>query len=122
MSYDFEYYDGRYLKYPTKPSKPTLGRNPTAVDARAFADAFEEFEREYAGYIEDKNFYNSQASARMNEFQDKLMKDYGISQKGFDVIWNKAYSDGHSGGLEEVYSRFDSLYDFLTEWERTKPE
>lgn len=113
MSYDFDYYSGHDLKYPSKPTKPTLGRNPTAVDARAFADALEEFEREYKGYLEDKSYYNSMVSARMNEFQVKLMNDYGLCQQEFDVIWEKAWEDGHSAGLSEVYWHFDSLFDFV---------
>jgi hypothetical protein len=49
----------------------------------------------------------------MNEFQDELMKDYGLCQQEFDVIWEKAWEDGHSAGLSEVYCHFGSLFDFV---------
>lgn len=113
MSYDFDYYSGSDIRYPEKPVKPRLERNPTALDARAFADAMEEYEREFKAYQEDKSFYQSQASSRKTEFKDKLKKDYDLSDEEFDVIWSEAWDRGHSGGLSEVYSYFDSLYDFV---------
>ena len=113
MSYDFDYYSGSDIRYPEKPVKPRLERNPTAIEARAFADALEEYEREFKAYQEDKSFYQSQASSRKTEFKDKLKKDYDLSDEEFDVIWSEAYDRGHSGGLSEVYSYFDSLYDFV---------
>lgn len=118
MSYDFDYYSGADLKYPSKPTKPTLGRNPTAIDARAFADALEEYERALESYKEDKSYYNDRVGARMNELREELMKDYGLCREEFDVIWNKAWEDCHSGGLYEVYGRFDSLYDFVIEYNK----
>ena len=114
MSYDFDYYSGADLKYPSKPTKPTLGRNPTAVDARAFADALEEYERALESYKEDKSYYNECVGARMNELREKLMKDYGMCRQEFDVIWNKAWEFGN--GLSEVYFHFDSLFDFVIKY------
>lgn len=119
MSYDFDYYSGADLKYPSKPTKPTLGRNPTAVDARAFADALEEYERAIESYKEDKSYYKHCVNARMREFHEKLMKDYGLCQQEFDIIWNKAWEDGHSYGLSEVYSHFNSLFDFVIEYNKS---
>ena len=116
MSYDFEYYSGQHLKYPKKPTKPSLGRNPSSIEARAFADALEEYEREFKGYEEDKRYYQSQMSALHHEFTDKLKADYGLSDEEFDVIWSEAYDRGHAYGLEEVASHFGSLYDFALKY------
>jgi len=119
MSYDFDYYDGKHLKSPVKPTKPTIGRSPSSIEARAFADALEEYERDFKGYEEDKRFYQSQVSALYREFLDKLKADYGLSDEEFDVIWSEAYDRGHSYGLSEVASHFDSLYDFALKYAAT---
>ena len=47
MSYDFDYYSGSDIRYPEKPVKPRLERNPTAIEARAFADALEGVDGEF---------------------------------------------------------------------------
>lgn len=119
MTYDFDYYSGADLKYPSKPTKPTLGRNPTAVDARAFADALEEYKRDLESYKEDKSYYNDRVGARMKEYREKIMKDYGMCRQEFDVIWNKAWEYGHASGLSEVHYHFDSLFDFVKEYNKS---
>jgi len=75
MSYDFQYYSGQMLRMPTKPSKPGLSRmsrNPTAIEARAYADALEEYEREMKAYNENLSWYRSEAASLLTKFQDKL--------------------------------------------------
>lgn len=117
-NYDFDHYSGAHLISPKKPTKPTLERNPSAIEARAFADALEEYEREFKGYEEDKRWYQSQKSALMQDFKDKLKKDYALSDEEFDIIWSEAYDRGHSRGLEGVYSHFDSVHDFAERYAR----
>ena len=116
MSYDFDYYRGEGLRAPVKPVKPVLGRNPTAIDARAFADALEEYEREFRGYEDDRSYYQHMINARHREFEDKLKTDYRLDDDEFVAIWGEAYSRGHSGGFSEIYSEFDSLYDFALKY------
>ena len=116
MSYDFDYYSGRHLVYPAKPSRPSIGRSASAIEARAYADALEHYERELEGYEEDKSYYHSQMSALDREFEEKLRSDYAMSKDEFDVIWSEAYDRGHSAGLEEVVSHFDSLYEFAKKY------
>jgi ClpP class serine protease len=116
MSYDYDYFSGLHLKLPSQPAKPTLGRNPSAIEARAFADALEDYERAFRSYEEDKSYYQSQISALHHEFTDKLKADYGLSDEEFDVIWSEAYDRGHAYGLEEVASHFGSLYDFALKY------
>lgn len=118
MSYDFEYYSGKHLSYPTRPTKPTISRNPSAIEARAWADALEEYERELKSYDEDLSWYRSESSRLHTEFMDKLKKDYDLSDKPFDLIWSKAWERGHSAGLHEVYHEFDDLFEFLIKWSK----
>lgn len=116
MSYDFEYYSGKHLKYPKKPSKPSINHNPSSIEARAFADALEEYEREFRCYEEDTQYYRSQMSELHREFRYKLKADYGMCNAEFDVIWDEAYDRAHSGGLEEVFGEFNRLYDFANKY------
>jgi hypothetical protein len=116
MSYDFDYYSGNHLKYPTKPIKPTISRNPSALVARAWAEALEEYERELEKFEEDRSYYTSENSRLLKEFTEKLQKDYEISDAQFRVLWNEAYDRGHSAGLEEVFSYFDTLYNLVTSY------
>ena len=112
MSYDFQYYSGEMLRAPEKPAKPRLERNPTAIEARAYADALEEYESALSSYNEDLGWYKNEKKVLLTKFQDKLREDYGLSESAFSVLWNEAYNRRHSGGLHEVYYEFDSLYEF----------
>ena len=116
MSYDIEYYSGEMLRPPEKPAKPRLERNPNAIEARAFADALEEYERELRGYTENLNWHRSQIRVLLTEFQDTLKSDYKLSDSQFSVLWNEAYNRGHSGGLSEVYHEFASLHNFAEKY------
>lgn len=112
MSYDFEYYSGQMLRMPDKPAKPRLGSNASAIEARAYADALEEYEGEMKSYNESLGWYKSEKKVLMAKFQDRLRSDYSLSESEFSVLWNEAYNRGHSGGLHEVYHEFDSLHEF----------
>lgn len=118
MSYDFEYYSGQMLRMPEKPVKPTISRNPSAVEARAYADALEEYESALSSYNEDYAWYLSEKASLLIKFQDKLRSDYGLGEAAFNVIWAEAWNRGHSGGLHEVYHEFDSLFEFLIKWSK----
>jgi hypothetical protein len=116
MSYDFEYYSGEMVRMPDKPVKPRLERNANAIEARAYADALEEYESELKSYNEDLGWYKSEKKSLLIKFQDKLRSDYNLSESEFSVLWNEAYNRGHSGGLHEVYHEFDSLHEFATKY------
>lgn len=118
MSYDFEYYSGQMLSMPEKPAKPRLERNPTSIEARAYADALEEYESALASYNEDFGWYRSEKAGLLIKFQDKVRSDYRLSETAFDLIWSEAYTRGHSNGLSQVYHEFDSLFEFLEKYEK----
>ena len=111
MNYDFDYFTGAHLKYPIKPTKPTIGRNPSAIEARAWAEPPEEYEREMKGYQEDKSWYQSEKSRLMSEFKTKLQADYHLSDAEFDTLWDESHA--RDEGLPSIYNEFDRLYDFV---------
>jgi hypothetical protein len=116
MTYDFDYFSGQDLRYPIKPTKPTLGRNPNAIEARAWADAMEEYEREMKGYVEDRDEYTRSINGRYYELKTRLCDDYDITEAQMHLLWSKAYEDGHSEGLHRVVTIFDELYDITSKF------
>lgn len=118
MNYDFGYYSGEHLSVPQKPVKPRLERNPTSIEARAYADALEEYESALSSYNEDYAWYLSEKASLLIKFQDNLRTDYDLSEAAFNVIWSEAWNRGHSGGLHEVYHEFDELFEFLNKWDK----
>lgn len=117
MTYDFDYYSGRDLTYPKSPKKPWLNsRNPSADDAIDYAKALKQYEQAMVGYRELANAYNDQMNKRMKEFQDRLRDECDLSQAQFNLLWAKAWEDGHSAGLNEVFYHFEELYELATEF------
>jgi hypothetical protein len=116
MNYDFDYYSGKNLYCPTKPVKPTLGRNPSAIEARAWADAMEEYESEFEVYLEDLDHYNRSINNRVCELKTRLRDDYDITDSQLGVLWSKAWEDGHDEGLRRVVDIFNELYDIASQF------
>lgn len=116
MSYDFDYFSGKDLRYPMKPKKPKLDKDHTPAAARSYADDLEQYEKEIENYNDELSYCRSRKAARLKEFQDKLRDDYDITEAQFFVIWHKAWEEGHGSGLSEVYHYFDEFYELATEF------
>jgi hypothetical protein len=116
MDYDFDYFNGQDLHYPVKPAKPILGRNPNAIEARAWADAMEEYEREMKGYTENRDEYTRNINGRLFELKTRLRDDYDITEAQMHLLWARAWEDGHSEGLHRVVEIFDELYDIASKF------
>jgi hypothetical protein len=116
MSYDYDYFSGKDLHYPVKPTKPRMGSTPTAAEARAYADNLEVYEAEMTDYTENKDWYNRQTNLRMIELHDRIRDDYDITEAQFNVLWRRAWEDGHSESLRRVVEIFDELYEMASEF------
>jgi hypothetical protein len=117
MDYDFDYYSGRDLHYwHVKPIKPILGRNPNAIEARAFADQLEVYEAEMKGYTEARDEYTRRINGRLVELKTRLRDDYDITEAQMHLLWDKAWEDGHSEGLHRVVAIFEELYELATKF------
>jgi hypothetical protein len=115
-AYDFDYYGGMDIVYPTKPVKPVLGRNADSVEAMAWAEALAEYESELKSYKEDCAVYGQEAGHRLKELQERLRDDYNLTEAQFFVLWHRAWEHGHSAGLSEVYHYFNEFYELVTEF------
>lgn len=117
MTYDFDYYSGKDLIWPKKPTKPTLiGRDPSPTELRAYADDLEVYQAKMVGYNEDISFYKQTLNTRQLELQTKLRDDYDITEAQMFILWRKAWEDGHSQGFRRVVEIFDELYELASEF------
>tara|TARA_B100000700_G_scaffold178953_1_gene197602 strand:- start:3080 stop:3541 length:462 start_codon:yes stop_codon:yes gene_type:complete len=64
-------------------------------------------------YKKDLEEYKTETNQRMDEFKKELFNLYGSdNQELNELVYDKAWQDGHSGGLGEVESEFQELMDF----------
>ena len=122
MSYNFDYYSGKDIQYPTRPKKPVLPTNPTPDELRAYADQLEIYDALKMEYNEKVSDYHSKVNERLDKFQQVLMVDYNLLKPQVDVIWGYAWEEGHSAGLQEVYNYFDTYYEMILAFNRLKPK
>ncbi len=103
------------VSYPSRPTKPSLsayGKNPTPDAFRHHASLLEAYEREEEVYKAKKAEYTAEVNRLQALFVDKLRVESVLSPSMFDIVYSKAYEDGHSGGYHEVASKFDELESF----------
>ena len=116
MNYDYDYYSGKDLHYPVKPTKPKLDRDHTPAAARSYADDLEQYEKDLGNYNIDRLYVKNEQALRLKKFQDVLRDDYDITEAQFSVLWRKAWEDGHSEGLHRVVAIFDELYEIASQF------
>ena len=115
---DYEYYSGRDLQSPKKPSKPRLCSSPGPDDYRVHADLLEVYEKELSRYTSDLSDYRSVLNARHCEFVDDLCSESGLSKEQFAVIFRYAWEEGHSNGYHEVDMVFTTMMEMAKEFMR----
>ena len=93
-----------------------MGSTPTAAEARIYADQLEVYEAEMTDYNEYKVWYSNQTHLRMKELHDRIRDDYDITEAQFNVLWHRAWEDGHSESLRRVVEIFDELYEMASEF------
>jgi hypothetical protein len=102
-------------EYPVRPVQPRMGA-VTAENARIYANAVEQYEKDMLVYNQSKNAYNKRQSELMAEFEKDLLEEFGLTNhpkasKIFSYVWDK----GHAAGFEEVYSEMNSLSELFTD-------
>jgi hypothetical protein len=65
-----------------------------------------------AAYMAQREAYRAKGSELLASFRAVLCAEYGVSGALADLIWEKAWQDGHSEGLHRVYQEFDEVYVF----------
>ena len=79
----------------------------------------------YLSYNESKKLSKEELKSRMslyrkkvNEikilFKEALFREYGLEEnEKRELLWEKAYSSGHSGGFSEIEIEFDNMVDLI---------
>lgn len=113
------YYEGSGLVYPTRPVKPVIENKDSPTSIRKYADDLEVYTSERAKYDEDLKNHRLTKFKRCQELAEDLAVEYGISQNKANVLFDKAWEDGHSSGVQEVIRVFDELYDIADKFSTT---
>ena len=116
MNLDFDYYGGKDLHYPNKPTKPRLSSVPTAAQARAYADELEAYEIKLKQYRDCCEDYTRSLNGRLFELKTRLRDEYDITEAQMHLLWARAWEDGHAEGLHLVADIFDELYDLASQF------
>jgi hypothetical protein len=116
MDLDFDYYGGKDLNYPNKPTKPRLSSVPTAAQARAYADELEAYEIKLKEYRAGYDDYTRSLNGRLFELKTRLRDEYAITEGQKHLLWARAWEDGHAEGLRRVVEIFDELYDLASQF------
>lgn len=108
------------MKYPARPTKPTLPKNPTSADYIKMGKLMECYETDYKEYTEicnDIELYNSNINGLIEDFirAESGLNELPVSEKIKAKIYDKAWADGHSSGFMEVYYKLVALVNMLTE-------
>jgi len=100
--------------YVGQPRKPTLERNPTAEDAKAYVDALAQYETDLARYKVEKAEYDKLDVEHHNNMVDLLWYIGGdVPEQYKDKVFSKAWSDGHSSGWSEILNELYGLVEIF---------
>ena len=116
MDYDIDYYSGRDLVYPKTPIKPRLDPKANSDAALTYARDLAVYEKAMVTYRELDAEYRRQTNQRLEELRNRLRDDYDLMQAQFDLLWHKAWEDGHASSLHEVLYHFEELYDLAAKF------
>ena len=116
MSYDFDYYSGSDLHYPSMPKRPKLSSVATSEEARKYANQLEVYETQMKESRQQRDDYTRNLNGRLFELKTRLRDDYDITEAQMHLLWGKAYEDGHSEGLRRVVDIFEELYEIASQF------
>jgi hypothetical protein len=111
---NYEDYENK-LPFPTKPIKPSLAyANCTPEMARKYADKLEVWEKEVDNFKCQMDAYQAEEQRLMAQFYTDAIEEVGLSKHPkSNVIYSKAWEDGHSGGYSEVFNKLLDLAEFV---------
>ena len=108
---DYNYY--RATGYPEKPKQPRMG-TLSAGNARIYADAMDQYEKDMIVYRQEQTAYNERQTALHEEFKHDLIEENGLaSNPKVELLFSKAWEHGHSAGYQEVAYWFNDLAELV---------
>jgi len=118
---DVDYYAGRDIPVPARPVKPRHpARGEETADAFAqYAKDLRVYEEAMPAFMKNQTRYRATLNARLDECVEDLALENGISRAQADIVWHKAWEDGHSSGIQDVLYHFDELLDICEKFAKT---
>lgn len=100
--------------WPKTPVKPTLDRKGGADAADDYAKKLREYEKAMPAYREARDAYRAEDNRLTQQFRADLEAEYGLTgHPKADKLWNLAWEEGHSSGLNEVYLCYDRFSELV---------
>ena len=103
------------VPFPKKPIKPNLAyEDCTSTTARKYADKLEVWEKEMENYKLQMDAYTAEEQRLMGQFYADALEESGLEKHPkSNIIYSKAWEDGHSGGYSEVFNKLLDLAEFV---------
>lgn len=108
-----DYYNGEDIDYPERPSKPGAFDRNDPQSLRDFADRMEVFNERKDSYNQEMVAYRAEVRGRRDDLKEDLGASFDLSAAQTEVVFAKAWEDGHSSGVSEVINLFGELVDFV---------
>ena len=113
---DFSKYEVK-IQFPKLGLKPVLGNlSPSVEELEEYKRKLEEYEKRKKEYKEKLKEYRAEKQRLIEQFKKDAFKELGIEdfpevvkERVFEIAWD----DGHSEGLQEVYEKMEVLADLL---------
>lgn len=102
------------LTYPAKPKKPSVPVNGTSKDYEAYTAKLQNYENSLIKYKEELKKYNLEGMRLIKLFENDCMEEVGLSNHPKrEKVWEYAWKEGHSGGLNDVYCIISDIAEIL---------
>jgi hypothetical protein len=104
-------------EYPIKPTKPVLNSKHSTAEVLEYAQQLSQYEKDLELFKINKNSYTEERY-KINDLIESYIKyatgfESAVPVKNQSKVWAKAYEDGHSSGMHNVYLHLDSLVDLF---------
>ena len=66
-------------------------------------------------YKQARKAYYDKTNELEEVLKESVRNDFGMDKKVFDIVWQRAYEKGHSGGYEEVIIEAEDLFEFVND-------
>jgi hypothetical protein len=104
------------MEYPKGLIKPFLKKEHTSEEASQYVKNLKEYEASLPSYREAKQKYREEDYRLIELFRQDAFKELGIEKHPKrDVAWRKAWEDGHSCGLSEVWLELQDLAELMVD-------
>ncbi len=106
------------MNYPARPTAPAVLRKMalklTTAEAESLPTIRQEHEADMEAYRNDLAEYQQRGAEGLRQFQADLEEENGlIGHPKAEVLWAKAWEQGHSCGLLEVVGCYEDLLELV---------